>query len=69
VEKGGPEGCPFVQLALSFSAARRPTLLSSVQPVSLPKVHVFHLETRPSSPPGPLAFQLVLSQHRIVAVK
>ena len=27
----------------------QPALLSSVQPVSPPKVHVFHLETRPSN--------------------
>ena len=35
--------------------------MSFVQPASPPKIHVFQLETRPSSPPGPPAFQLVLS--------
>jgi len=33
-----------------------------VQPASPPKIHVFHLETRPSSPAGPPALQLVLSK-------
>jgi len=28
-------------------------------------IHVFHLATRPSSPPGPPALRLVLSQHFI----
>jgi len=50
--------CPFPQPTRPpFCAACRPALLSSVQPASLLKIHVFHLETRPSSP---LAFQLVL---------
>jgi len=61
-EKGGPEGCPFLQPAGSpFCTARWPVLLSSMQPASPPTVHVFHLETRSSSPPGPPALQLVLS--------
>ena len=65
-EKGRPKDCPFLQPAQPlpqpagppFCAARRPALLCNP-----PKVHVFHLETRPSSPPGPPALQLVLSNH------
>ena len=53
-EKGGLEGCPFLQLAgPPFCAACWPALLSSVQPTSPPKIHVFHLETRPFSLPSP----------------
>jgi len=65
-EKGRPKDCPFLQPAQPlpqpagppFCAARRPALLCSP-----PKVHVFHSETRPSSPPGPPALQLVVSNH------
>ena len=32
-----------------------------MQLASPPKIHVIHLETRPSSPPGALALRLVLS--------
>ena len=43
--------CPFVQYAgLPFCLLRSPS-----------KIHIFHLDTRPSKPPGPLALQLVLS--------
>ena len=42
---------PFVQYAgLPYCLLRSPL-----------KIHIFHLETRPSKPPGPLALQLVLS--------
>jgi len=55
-EKGGPESCPFLPHALFHNSLDRlfvqPALLSSVQPTSPPKVHVFHLETRPSRLPG-----------------
>ena len=71
VEKSGTEDAlfscpprPFPQSAGSPCTARWPTLLSSVQPASPPAVHVFHLETRSSSSPGPrgpLALQLMLS--------
>ena len=37
---------------LPFCKARWPALLSSVQPAIPPTVHVFHLETRPSSLPS-----------------
>ena len=48
-EKGG---LPFSATRRTvFCAARRPALLSSVHPASPPKVHVFHLETRPAGPP------------------
>jgi len=58
-KKGGPEGCPFLQpTGPTFCAARCLSILYSVQQASPPKIHVFHLETRPS---GPQAFQLVLS--------
>ena len=53
---------PYSQPARSpFCAARRPALLSCLL-CSPPTVHVFHSETRPSSPPGPQALQLVLSR-------
>ena len=35
-EKGGPEGCPFLQPAQPFSAARRPAYLCSTQARPLP---------------------------------
>jgi len=60
-EKDGPEGCPFLQAAPSFSAAHRTALFCSPPfclLCSLSKILVFHLETWPSSPPAP---QLVLS--------
>ena len=60
-EKGGPEGCPFVQPIPPFSVAR-----PFVQCTGPLKIHVFHLETRPSSPSGPPALQLVLSQAVII---
>jgi len=69
--KGWAGGLPFsaVRPALFrnptdrlICASRRPAPLSCVQqPASPPKIHLFHLETRPSSPPGPPALQLVLS--------
>jgi len=49
--KGGPESYPFLQPAPPFFAARRLALLSFVQPASPTKGYIFHLETRPSSPP------------------
>jgi len=70
-QKGGPAGCTagrasglHIKLGygkgraggLLFSAARWTALLFSP-----PKIHVFHLEIRPSSPPGPPALLLVLS--------
>jgi len=59
--KGRVGGLPFsaARSALFRSPPDRlfvqPALLSSVQYDSLPKVHVFHLETRPSSPPVDMA--------------
>jgi len=64
--KGRSAGLPFFaarRTAFLCSLPARPSVLSSVQPASPPTVvHVFHLETWPSSPPGPLALQLVLSK-------
>jgi len=64
-EKGGPKDFHFLQAGPSLSASSRTVLLSS-PPFCLlcspPKIYVFHLETRPSSPPGPPALQFVLSR-------
>ena len=49
--KGRLEGCHFLQPAPPFFAAHWTVFLCS-PPFCLLKVHVFHLETRPSSSPG-----------------
>ena len=59
-ERGGLEGYPFLQASPSFSADRpfvQPAGPSFCLLCRPPKIHVFHLETRPSGPP---ALQLVL---------
>jgi len=47
-KKGSPPTHPFLQPALMCSPLARP----SVQPDIWRKIHVFHLETRPSILPG-----------------
>jgi len=68
---------------LPFSATRpalfhsQPDHCSFVQPTGPPfyllcsplKVYISHWETRPSSPPGPPALQLVLSYHNFIIDK
>jgi len=46
-EKGGPEGCRFLQPAPPFSAG--PPFCAFCLLCCPPKVHVFHLETQPSN--------------------
>ena len=66
--KGRAGGLPFsaVQPVLFRITPDRPFEQPASPPFCLlwspPKIHVFHLETRPSSPPGPQTLQLVLSQ-------
>jgi len=56
-QNGRVGGLPFSAVRLAIFRSPPFCLLCSP-----PKVNVFHLETRPSSPPGPPALQLVLSQ-------
>ena len=70
-EKGSPSACPLPQPSLLCSPPARLNVQTtgpscsaacpSVQLASPQKIHVFHLSTWPSSPPGPPAFRLVLS--------
>ena len=74
--KGNTPAHPFPQTRLMCSSPdpliwnpltrRVCNLLShpSVQPACPRKIHVFYLETWPSSPPGPPALRLVLSPKR-----
>jgi len=59
-EKGGPEGCLFLQPAgPPFCAAHRPVLLSSVQLAESPRFSFGNMA------PSPPALQLVLSIFRV----
>ena len=62
---------PAVLCSPHECVARRPSLCAArplVQPASHLKIHVFELETRPSSPPGPPVLRLVLSNSNTVVL-
>jgi len=52
-EKSGSEGCPFLQPAPPFSAARRPALLSAVQTAEGPLFSLGNTTRQPARPAGP----------------